>query len=160
MKKDEFFDAKSFDFDFDSYGRDAANSYEDLHNAHLEERTGIVKSSEIDSARISFGRLQLLIQSGRQMMSGKFSKFELVTLCEAFECNIFTHDQILNIEKELRSRVRNPDKSELLEKVKKLSVLEKFALADFVEQMWTWGWNGDDIDCLLTVRGLDLASAN
>lgn len=134
----------------------ASNASKKMFAEHCEERR-VVSSSNSEVLQISVGRLQMLQKQGRRMLSGKFTRRELITLWSVFERYVFTPNAIVNLANRLRPKVRAEETQELMEKITNLSLIEKVALADFIERLWYGADNGYCMDEIAHYSGIKIA---
>jgi hypothetical protein len=93
--------------------------------------------------RLATARLEWLLRDARGRLSGQFSSADIVLLMNCFQDTLFFPDQVRSIGSELCDdlgvEVDEWEQSEvapLLKKLAALSMVERMALADALEQAW------------------------
>lgn len=110
-----------------------ARAYEERH---LAQRLMTPSLDLQKCGTMSFARLQALHEHGREMLAEKFSQDEYATLLTCFQDELFFPDAIDDMAGTLADDGGEVEPSQLTKKVIALTHLERYALADLLEQSW------------------------
>lgn len=123
-----------------NYSADYICEYEDQH---VNEALSM---DEYAIALLGVARLQLILEQVRLSLSGMFTEYEFMLLINCFQGDIFCPDQICRIASELCDDLgvdidsyKTSGIAALVGKIQDLSVAQRVALADALEQTWHRG---------------------
>jgi len=126
----------SADDPFSVHRQDALLFSQDFADRHMQQRAldhGLTKEG---SLTLSICRLQALHELGRESLGGKLTRAEFGALLSCFQGDIFSPADIDDMAGTLADDLGEEGESLLPSKLNALGDLERFALADLLEQSW------------------------
>lgn len=116
--------------------RNVNSSVESLCKMQRDERRIIDKNNPFDGTDFAIARLQALLLVGRHCLADKLTTKDFYSILDCFLQDFLIPAKVMNMAGALMDHAGASQLTPTVKKVLDLSPLERFALADILEQAW------------------------